>query len=54
MMPDRDVEDALARSFLGRLPPEVVATLRSEGDRVDYPAGTTIYQAGAAPMAMRS
>jgi CRP/FNR family cyclic AMP-dependent transcriptional regulator len=49
---DRDVEDALARSFLGRLPPEVVARLRSEGERADYPAGTTIYRAGSAPRAL--
>jgi CRP/FNR family transcriptional regulator, cyclic AMP receptor protein len=52
MVTDRDVEEALARSFLGRLPPEVVARLRSEGERADYPAGTTIYRAGSAPRAM--
>src|SRR6266487_1162690 len=52
MVADRDVEEALARSFLGRLPPEVVASLRSAGERADYPAGTTIYQAGSAPRAM--
>jgi CRP/FNR family cyclic AMP-dependent transcriptional regulator len=46
------VEEALARSFLGRLPPEVVASLRSAGERADYPAGTTIYRAGSAPRAM--
>ncbi len=48
-MADQDVEEALVRSFLGRLPPEVVAKLRSEGERADYPAGTTIYRAGADP-----
>jgi len=52
MVADRDVEEALARSFLGRLPPEVVAMLRSEGERADYPAGTTIYRAGSGPRAM--
>ncbi len=52
MVADRDVEEALARSFLGRLPPEVVARLRAEGERADYPAGTTIYRAGSAPRAM--
>jgi CRP/FNR family transcriptional regulator, cyclic AMP receptor protein len=52
MVADRDVEEALARSFLGRLPPEVVARLRSEGERADYPAGTTIYRAGSAPRVM--
>ncbi|MGH3401174.1 MAG: Crp/Fnr family transcriptional regulator [Streptosporangiaceae bacterium] len=46
------MEQALARSFLGGLPPEVVERLRSEGERADYPAGTTIYRAGAAPRAM--
>jgi CRP/FNR family transcriptional regulator len=46
---DQDVEEALTCSFLGRLPPEVVARLRSEGERADYPAGTTIYRAGADP-----
>ena len=30
-MADQDVEEALTRSFLGRLPLEVVARLRSEG-----------------------
>jgi CRP/FNR family transcriptional regulator, cyclic AMP receptor protein len=46
------VEEALARSFLGRLPPEVVARLRSEGERAGYPAGPTICRAGSAPRAM--
>lgn len=46
------MEGALTRSFLGRLPPEVVARLRSEGERADYPAGTTIYRAGSGPRAM--
>jgi CRP/FNR family transcriptional regulator, cyclic AMP receptor protein len=52
MVADRDVEEALTRSFLGSLPAEVVARLRSEGERADYPAGTTIYRAGADPMTM--
>jgi CRP/FNR family transcriptional regulator, cyclic AMP receptor protein len=52
MVADRDVEEALARSFLGRLPQELVARLRVEGERADYPAGTTIYRAGSAPRAM--
>ena len=51
-MADQDVEEALTRSFLGELPPEVVARLRSEGERADYPAGTTIYRAGADPRTM--
>jgi hypothetical protein len=37
---DREVEDALARSFLA----EVVGRLRAEGERADYPAGTTVYR----------
>jgi CRP/FNR family transcriptional regulator len=52
MVADQDVEEALARSFLGRLPPDLVARLRSEGERADYPAGTTIYRAGSTPRAM--
>jgi hypothetical protein len=41
---DREVEDALARSFLAELPAEVVGRLRAEGERADYPAGTTVYR----------
>jgi CRP/FNR family transcriptional regulator, cyclic AMP receptor protein len=50
-MADREVEDALARSFLADLPPELTGRLRAEGERADYPAGTTVYQAGSAPQA---
>ena len=50
-MVDREVEDALARSFLAGLPAEVVGRLRAEGERSDYPAGTTVYQAGSDPRA---
>jgi CRP/FNR family transcriptional regulator len=48
---DREVDDALAGSFLAGLPAEVVASLRAEGERVDYPAGTTLYRPGAPPQA---
>src|SRR6478609_10089906 len=48
---DRDVDDALARSFLADLPAEVVGRLRAEGERADYPAGTTVYRAGEEPRA---
>src|SRR5262249_5521569 len=48
---DREVEDALARSFLADLPAEVIGRLRAEGGRADYPAGTTVYRAGAYPPA---
>jgi len=47
----RDLDDALGRSFLARLPVELVARLREDGERIDYPAGTTIYRAGAQPRA---
>jgi CRP/FNR family transcriptional regulator len=48
---DREVDDALARSFLAGLPAEVVASLRAEGERADYPAGTMVYRPGSAPQA---
>src|SRR3954452_25539119 len=48
---DRDVDDALARSFLAELPADLVSRLRAEGDRADYPAGTTVYRAGDDPRA---
>jgi CRP/FNR family transcriptional regulator len=50
-MADPEVEDALAHSFLARLPPEVCDGLRAEGERADYPAGTTVYRAGSDPRA---
>ena len=48
---DRDVDDALARSFLAELPAELIGTLRSVGERADYPAGTTVYRSGDDPRA---
>jgi CRP/FNR family transcriptional regulator len=48
---DRQVDDALARSFLAELPPELIDALRADGERADYPAGTTVYQAGSDPKA---
>ncbi len=50
-MVDRDVDDALARSFLAGLPAELAGGLREEGERADYPAGTTVYRAGDDPQA---
>jgi CRP/FNR family transcriptional regulator len=50
-MADPEVEDALAHSFLARLPREVRDGLRAEGERTDYPAGTTVYRAGEAARA---
>jgi CRP/FNR family cyclic AMP-dependent transcriptional regulator len=49
---DSDVAEAMARSFLGKLPPELVDELLAEGERTDYPAGTTIYREGEAPRAV--
>jgi CRP/FNR family transcriptional regulator len=48
---DRDIDDAVARSFLTGLPAELVGRLRAEGERADYPAGTTVYRAGDDPRA---
>jgi len=48
---DREVDDALARSFLAELPTELAGRLRAEGERADYPAGATVYRAGSAPQA---
>jgi CRP/FNR family transcriptional regulator len=48
---DLDVDEALARSFLAELPTELTGRLRTEGERVDYPAGTTVYRAGDDPQA---
>jgi CRP/FNR family cyclic AMP-dependent transcriptional regulator len=48
---DWDVDDALARSFLAELPAGLIGRLRAEGDRADYPAGTTVYRAGDDPRA---
>src|SRR4051812_49217659 len=48
-MVDEDVHDALASSFLAGLPVELLSRLRENGERADYPAGTTVYRAGEAP-----
>ena len=48
---DQDVDDAVARSFLAGLPAELADRLRAEGERTDYPAGTTVYRAGDDPRA---
>lgn len=50
-MADRAVDDALARSFLAELPADLLGRLREEGERADYPAGTTVYRAGDDPRA---
>jgi CRP/FNR family cyclic AMP-dependent transcriptional regulator len=46
---DNEVADAVRRSFLGRLPQDVVDELIGDGQRTDYPAGSTIYRERAAP-----
>lgn len=48
-MADRHVAEAVAGSFLGKLPPEVVAALVDAGELTDYPAGSTIYREGSFP-----
>ena len=48
-MADQEVDDALSRSFLADLPPELASRLRADGERTDYPAGTTVYRAGSDP-----
>ena len=50
-MSDRELEDALAHSFLAGLPAELVDRLRADGERADHPAGTTVYQPGSDPQA---
>lgn len=46
---DRGVADAVAGSFLGRLPSDLVDALVEVGERIEYPAGSTIYRAGSFP-----
>ena len=49
---DPDVAEALAKSFLGRLPSEVVDPLLADQVRLDFPPGTTIYRGGEPARAM--
>jgi CRP/FNR family transcriptional regulator len=49
MVVDREVADAVAGSFLARLPSDLVAALVDAGERTDYPAGSTIYRPGSYP-----
>jgi len=53
LVADSEVEEAFTGSFLARLPPEVARALRAEGERTEYPPGTTVYQPGAEPHAAR-
>jgi CRP/FNR family transcriptional regulator len=49
---DGDVSAALGRSFLGGLPGELVERLLVTGDRIDYPAGSTLYRERSSPRAL--
>ena len=46
-MADREVDDALARSFLTDLRAELAGRSRAEGERAYYPAGTAVYAFGS-------
>jgi len=49
---DSDIAEAVAGSFLARLPSDLVAALVAAGERADYPAGSTIYRPGSYPRAL--
>jgi CRP/FNR family transcriptional regulator, cyclic AMP receptor protein len=49
---DREVSEAVARSFLGRLAADLVGALVEAGERTDHPAGSTIYREGSYPRAL--
>jgi CRP/FNR family cyclic AMP-dependent transcriptional regulator len=49
--PDAEVVNVMRRSFLGGLPSPVVDALLADGERTDYPAGSTVYREGSAPRA---
>src|SRR5215207_6924696 len=49
---DREVSEAVARSFLGRLPADLDDALVEVGERTDYPAGSTLYREGSYPRAL--
>jgi CRP/FNR family transcriptional regulator len=46
------VAAALAGSFLGGLPGELIERLLATGNRVDYPAGSTLYRERSSPRAV--
>lgn len=48
-MADADVEAAMATSFLGTLPGDLVTSLLTHGVRGAYPPGTTVYRPGSPP-----
>jgi CRP/FNR family cyclic AMP-dependent transcriptional regulator len=46
---EREVVEAVAGSFLAKLPAELVDTLLELGESTDYPAGSTIYRESSYP-----
>jgi CRP/FNR family transcriptional regulator len=46
---DPEVAAAIARSFIGRLPADLVGELLAVGERIDIPAGSAIYRQGESP-----
>jgi CRP/FNR family cyclic AMP-dependent transcriptional regulator len=50
-MTDQELDAAFARGLLADLPADLVGELRAQGERADYPAGTTVYRAGDDPQA---
>ncbi len=48
-MAEREIADAVAGSFLGGLPADLIDTLLNLGEIIDYPAGSTIYREGSNP-----
>jgi CRP/FNR family cyclic AMP-dependent transcriptional regulator len=49
---DGDVAAALAGSFLGELPDDLIERLLATGDRIEYPAGSTLYRERSSPRAV--
>ena len=48
---DRELATATARSFLSGLPSGLLDELIAVGDRIDVPAGSTVYRQGDYPRA---
>jgi len=49
VLADHETRRVLAQSFLGDLPREVLDAVLANGDRADYPPGSTIYREGDPP-----
>ena len=50
-MIEKDVAEAVAGSFLGRLPAYLVEALLARGGLTEHPSGTTLYRESASPRA---